>query len=60
MITALRETDYVLNRVSGHVTIKDLLDYAQSNVDKWTLDPVLWDLSDATMREDKSDYSAYG
>ena len=58
MITTSRETDYVHNKVNGRVTIKELLDYAQCNVDKWLSDPVLWDLSNATMVEDKSDYIA--
>ena len=58
MITTNRETDYVLNKVDGHVTIKELLEYAQCNVDKWLSDPVLWDLSNATMVEEKSDYKA--
>jgi hypothetical protein len=58
MITTSRETDYVLNKVDGQVTIKELLDYAQSNVDTWISDPVLWDLTNAAMKEDKSDFAA--
>jgi len=57
MITTSRETDFVLNKVDGNVTIKELLEYAQCNVDTWLSDPVLWDLSNASLREDKSDYS---
>ncbi len=58
MITTRRETDYVLNRVEGSVTIRELLEYAQRNVDTWVSDPVLWDLSNSTMTEDASDYEA--
>lgn len=58
MITTSRENDYVLNKVDGNVTLKELLDYAQCNVDTWLTDSVLWDLSNATMKEDKSDYNA--
>ena len=46
------------NKVDGHVTIKELLEYAQCNVDIWLSDPVLWDLSNATLRDDKSDHAA--
>ena len=42
------------NKVDGHVTIKELLEYAQCNVDIWLSDPVLWDLSNATLRDDSS------
>jgi len=56
MITTSRETDYVLNKVDGPVTIQELLGYAQCNVDTWLSDPVLWDLSNATMAEEKSDH----
>jgi hypothetical protein len=58
MIITSYDTNHVLNKVNGRVTIKELLDFAQSNVDKWVSDPVLWDLSNATMIEDKSDYLA--
>ena len=58
MITTSREADYVLNKVVGHVTIRELLEYAQCNVDVWLSDPVLWDLSDASMTEDNADYTA--
>ena len=58
MITTSRTSDYVLNKVDGHVTIHELLEYAERNVDAWLSDPVLWDLTDATMAEDKSDYHA--
>ena len=33
MITTIRETDYVRNKVDGQVTIRELLEYAQSNVE---------------------------
>ena len=58
MITSTRETDYILNRVDGNVTIRELLEYAQCNVDTWLSEPVLWDLTNATLTEDKSDYAA--
>lgn len=58
MITTIRDTDYVLNKVEGKVTIRELLEYAERNVDKWVADPVLWDLSNASMSEEKSDYNA--
>ena len=58
MITTSREADYVINKIDGHVTIKELLDYAQFNVDIWLSYPVLWDLSNATMREEDTDYEA--
>ena len=58
MITTSRETDYVRNEVHGQVTIRELLEYAHRNVDAWLTDPVLWDLSHATMTEDDSDYAA--
>ena len=40
------------------MTIKELLEYAQHNLDTWISDPVLWDLSNATMTEEKSDHAA--
>ena len=58
MITTSRTADYVLNKVDGQVTIRELLEYVEQNVNLWLLDPVLWDLSGATMAEDKSDYLA--
>jgi hypothetical protein len=58
MITTNRKSDYVLNTVEGAVTIRELLGYAQQNVDTWLSDPVLWDLTNATLKEDKSDYAA--
>jgi hypothetical protein len=60
MIATSRETDYVLNKIDGYVTIKELLDYARCNVDIWLSDPVLWDLSNATMLEDTSDHETVG
>ena len=58
MITTIRKTDYVRNKVEGRTTIRELLEYAQRNVDTWLRDPVLWDLTNATMCEDQSDYRA--
>lgn len=58
MITTSRENDYVLNKVVGNVTIKDLVEYAQKNMEIWLSDPVLWDLSEANMKEEESDYAA--
>ena len=58
MITTIREKDYVCNKVDGQVTIRELLEYAQSNVDTWISEPVLWDLTNASLKEDKSDYPA--
>ncbi len=54
MITTIRETDYVLNKVDGSVSIKKILDYAQCNVGKWLSDPVLFDLSNATISPNRS------
>jgi hypothetical protein len=56
MITTHREADYVRNEVPGQTTIRELLEYAQRNVDKWVSDPVLWDLTDAMISQDDSDY----
>ena len=58
MITTIRETDYVRNKVDGQVTIRELLEYAQSNVETWISEPVLWNLTNAALKEDKSDYLA--
>jgi hypothetical protein len=58
MITTIREPDYVRNKVDGSVTIRELLGYAQLNVDTWLADPVLWDLTNGTLAEDSSDYLA--
>ncbi len=58
MKTTSHEKDYVLNKIDGTVTIRELLDYAQTNVDAWISDPVLWDLSNGSMLEDSSDYAA--
>ena len=58
MITTSRETDYVVNKVVGRVTIQELLEYAQQHVDVWLSDPVLWDLTEAKMAADESDYKA--
>ena len=60
MITTSHRKDYVLNKVDGSVTIRELLDYAQSHVDTWLSDPVLWDLSNGSLTEDSSDYAAVG
>ena len=56
MITTSRKTDYVLNKVDGNVTLRELLEFAQCNVDTWLSEPVLWDLSNASLKEDKTDY----
>jgi hypothetical protein len=56
MITTVREFDFVRNEVEGQVTVKELLDYAQENVDGWISDPVLWDLSHGSLADDPSDY----
>ena len=56
MITTTREKCYVLNKVDGSVTIRELLDHAQCNVDTWVSDPVLWDLLNSSLIEDKSDF----
>lgn len=56
MITTSREPNYVLNKVEGNVTLQELLEFARCNIDTWLSEPVLWDLSDATLNEDKSDY----
>jgi len=58
MITTVREFDFVRNEVEGQVTVKELLDYAQENVDGWLSDPVLWDLSHGSLADDPSDYEA--
>jgi hypothetical protein len=58
MITTSHDTDYMLNKVEGNVTIRELLGFAQANVDTWLSRPVLWDLTDATLKEDKSDHDA--
>ena len=58
MITTLFEDGYVVNRVGGNITIRELLNYAQNNVASWVSEPVLWDLSNSTMTEDASDYAA--
>jgi hypothetical protein len=56
MITTSRTADYVLNHVEGKVTIRELLEYAQRGVSTWATEPVLWDLTAATLAEDESDY----
>ena len=56
MITTSRTADYVLNKVEGQVTIQELLEYAQRGVTTWRTDPVLWDLTDATLAQDATDY----
>ena len=58
MITTHREIDYVRNVVRGRITVRELLEYAQRNVDMWISDPVLWDLTNATISEDDSDYDS--
>ena len=58
MITTIYKAGYVLNKVDGHVTIQALLEYAQCNVDTGLQEPVLWDLTNGTLKEDKSDYQA--
>jgi hypothetical protein len=58
MIRTVRKPEYVINEVSGNVTLRELLEYAQQNVDEWISDSVLWDLSPSTMSEDSSDYPA--
>jgi hypothetical protein len=58
MITTTRENHYVLNKVVGKVTIKELVDYAQNNFNIWVSDPVLWDMSGGRISEEESDYSS--
>jgi hypothetical protein len=58
MITTTREKGYVMNKVVGNVTIMELVEYAQNNLEIWLTEPVLWDLSRAKMNDDKSDYVA--
>ncbi|MHC4248604.1 MAG: hypothetical protein ACYS9X_05690 [Planctomycetota bacterium] len=58
MIVTSREEGYVLNKIEGDVTIRELLEYAQRNVDTWVSDPVLWDLSASSMNLDSSDFEA--
>lgn len=58
MITTERTPDYVVNRMKGPVTIRELLEYAQTNVELWLTEPVLWDLTYSTLAEDESDYKA--
>ena len=60
MITTTRKKNYVLNKVDGDVTIRQLVDYAQRNVDTWVSEPVLWDLSDSDMIVDRTDFDAVG
>jgi hypothetical protein len=48
----------VRNEVRGDITIRELLEYAQRNVDVWLSDPVLWDLRHASVAQDDSDFPA--
>lgn len=44
--------------VTGEVTIRELLEYAQTNVKKWLQDTVIWDLSEGRITKVESDYEA--
>ena len=58
MISSSRETDYVRIEVTGEVTIRELLEYAQTNFNEWILDTVIWDLSEGRIAKVESDYDA--
>lgn len=58
MITLCKEADYVRIEVTGEVTIRELLEYAQTNVKEWLLDTVIWDLSEGRIAKVESDYDA--
>lgn len=58
MITICKEADYVRIEVTGEVTIRELLEYAQTNVKEWLLDTVIWDLSEGRIAKVDTDYEA--
>ena len=58
MITSSRETDCVRIEVTGEVNIRELLEFAQTTVDEWLVDTVIWDLSAGLIAKVESDYDA--
>ncbi len=56
MITTKKSTDHVIIEITGQVTIRELLEYAQTHVDEWFNQPVIWDLTEGRIDSSESDY----